>query len=269
MPAAKKTPAKKAANKPSTAVVVRPTTALATPGSWRERAKQSINTSRQTLAKLPQMGGNFLSFRGGVISAGGNQIANPLPLVLLAHGFERTYYSKPFNPDATESPDCYSYDGDRPHEKSAVPQSDTCAQCRLAEFGSAPNGKGKACREGARLAFIHGDVLAKGPAAIQAATIWQARLSVLNAKTFRSYIEAIFGDEEPCWSKLTTLENRPDPKSQYAVSFIASVFEGEALLDAIAARVDEADRLMVMPYPEFDEAPPAKASTPPRRGRKF
>jgi hypothetical protein len=259
-------PAKKTASK---ALVPRAPTTLATPGSWRERAKQSINTSRQTLAKLPQMGGNFLSFRGGAISAGGNQIANPLPLILLAHGFERTYYSKPFDPNATESPDCYSYDGVRPHEKSAVPQSDTCGTCRLAEFGSAANGKGKACREGSRLAFIHGDTLAKGPSAIAAATIWQARLSVLNAKTFRSYVEAIFGDEDPTWSRLTTLENRPDPKTQYAVSFVASVFEGDALLDAIAARVDEAERLMLMPYPEFDEAPAAKAPPPPRRGRKF
>jgi hypothetical protein len=264
---AKKTPPKK----PGTEVAVRKTTALTTPGAWRERAKQSINTSRQTLNKLPQMGGNFLSFKGGVISVGGNQIANPLPLVLLAHGFERTYYSKAYDPNATESPDCYSFDGERPHEKSAVPQSDTCATCRLAEFGSAANGKGKACREGSRLAFIHADVLAKGPAAVQSATIWQARLSVLNAKTFRSYVEAIFGDEQPTWTKLTTLENRPDPKSQYAVSFVASVIDSEndELFDAIAARVDEAERLMVMPYPEFEEAPAAKAAPPPRRGRKF
>jgi hypothetical protein len=263
-------PKKKAATaaKPATQVIPRPPTEVAAPGSWRERAKQSINTSRQTLAKLPQVGGNFLSLRGGEIRAGGVLVRNPLPIILLAHGYERTYYSKPFNPDVLESPDCYSYDDVKPHEKSAVPQADACGQCRWAEFGSAANGKGKACREGARLAFLYGDVLEKGPAAIMQATIWQMRLSVLNAKTFRMYVEMAFGDEGATWTKLTTFENRSDPKTQYAVSFQPSVFEGEALFDAIAARVDEAEKLMVAPYPAFEDSA-AKAAPPPRRGRKF
>lgn len=266
---AKKTAAKAAPVKPSTAVAVRPATSLAVPGSWREQAKKSISTSRQALAKLPQMGGNFISFRGGALSVGGNPIDNPSPIVLLAHGFERTYYSKPFDPNNTESPDCYSYDDEKPHEKSAVPQSDACGNCRWSEFGSSANGKGKACREGARLAFIHADILDKGPEAIMAVPIWQARLSVLNAKTFRTAIEASFGDHTPTWKSVIEMSNRPDPKSQYAVSFIARPMDNEDLLDFISARVNEAEKLLVQPYPEFEEAPAAKAAPPPRRGRKF
>ena len=51
----------------------------------------------------------------------------------------------------------------------------------------------------------------------------------------------------------------PDSGSQYAASFISSVAElDDADLDAISARVDEAEKMLAQPYPDLDEAP-AKA----------
>src|SRR5512139_2042957 len=137
-----------ATKKQSKAVVVAPQKAVLNI-NWKERAAESVAKSKAVAAKLPQSSGNKLSFKGGVITLAGNRLDNPLPLVILAYGYERSYYSTAYQPDVFTTPDCYSLDGVAPAANSTVPQSDRCATCRFNEYGSAPNGKGKGCKEGA------------------------------------------------------------------------------------------------------------------------
>lgn len=253
----------------SKSVVIAPQKGIVV-GGWRERAAKSIAVGKQASAKLPAQSGNFISFRGGTPSLGGVNLPNPLPLVILAYGYERTYYSKPYQPDVLSAPDCYSFDGDAPHPEAKIPQADRCAQCRFNEFGSAQNGKGKGCKEGARFAAIHADSL-DSPEKIAGATIVQGRLSVLNSKGFRSYTGYFEDSGIAIWQSVTQLSVAPDSKSQYAVNFSNIVADlDDADLDAIAARVDEAEKLLTQPYPELEEAPkaaPAKGA--PARKRKF
>jgi len=256
-----------ATKKASKSVVVAPPKGLVV-GGWRERAAKSIAVGKQASAKLPQQSGNFISFRGGSPSLGGVNLPNPLPLVILAYDAERAYYSKPYQPDVMATPDCYSYDSLVPHEKSKVPQSDACSQCRFNEFGSAQNGKGKACKEGAKFAAIHADAL-ESPEKIAAATIIQGRLSVLNAKGFRNYVGYFEDSDIAVWQSVTQLSVAPDSKSQYAVTFSNIVAElDDTDLDAIAVRVDEAEKMLAQPYPDLDEAPKAPAKGAPARRRK-
>jgi hypothetical protein len=256
-----KAPSKSVAIVPQKGVVV---------GGWRERAAKSIAAGKQASAKLPQQSGNFISFRGGAPSLGGVNLPNPLPLVILAYDAERAYYSKPYQPDVMGIPDCYSYDSLAPHEKSKVPQSDKCATCRFNEFGSAQNGKGKACKEGAKFAAIHADAL-DAPEKIAAAQIVQGRLSVLNAKGFRNYVGYFEDAGQPIWGSVSQLSVSPDSKSQYAVAFSNIVADLDDYdLDAIAVRVDEAEKMLAQPYPDLeDAAPKAAPKGAPARKRKF
>jgi hypothetical protein len=260
-----------ASKKQSKAVTVAPQKGVVV-GGWRERAAKSIAAGKVASAKLPQQSGNFISFRGGSPSLGGVNLPNPLPLVILAYDAERAYYSKPYQPDVMATPDCYSYDGVTPHHKAKVPQSNSCAQCRFNEFGTSQNGKGKACKEGAKFAAIHADML-ESPAKIAGATIIQGRLSVLNSKGFRNYTGYFEEAGQPIWGSVSQLSVQPDSKSQYAVTFSNVVADlDDTDLDGIAVRVDEAEKLMALPYPDLDEAP-AKAAAPkagaPARRRKF
>ena len=239
-------------------------------GGWRERAAASIAKGKAVSAKLPQQSGNFISFRNGSPSLGGVSLPNPLPLVILSYEFERSWYSKPYQPDVMAAPDCYSYDGEVPHEKSKIPQSDRCSTCRLNEFGSAQNGKGKACKEGAKFAAIHADSL-DSPEKIATAAIVQGRLSVLNSKGFRTYTGYFEESGQPIWGSVTSLIVTPDSKSQYAVrceNIVADLDDND--MDALALRVDEADKLLVQPYPDLDDAPAAKPKAGvPARKKKF
>jgi hypothetical protein len=168
------------------------------------------------------------------------------------------------------TPDCFSLDTVKPHESAKVPQADKCSECRFNEFGSAQNGKGKACKEGAKFAAIHADAI-ESPEKIAAATIVQGRLSVLNAKGFRNYTGFFEEANQPIWSGVSVLNVTPDSKSQYAVSFQSVVADlDDTDLDAIALRVDEAEKLLAQPYPDLeDAAPKAPAKGAPARKRKF
>jgi len=234
-------------------------------GSWRERAAKSVQTGKAASALLPSQSGNFLSFRNGVLTLGGVKLPNPLDMVILAYGPERVYYARPYQADSQATPDCYSFDGNAPHERAATPQHDHCASCHQNEFGTAENGKGKACKEGARFIAIDAASL-ESLERIATATLVQGRLSVLNSKGFKSYVSVFEELGSPIWSTVSRLTVQPDSKSQYATLFQSVTTDmADDLLDALAARIDEAEKLMSQPYPEPVEAPPPKAKAPARR----
>jgi hypothetical protein len=236
-------------------------------GSWRERAAKSVQESKAVSALIPAQTGSFISFRNGVPTLGGVKLPNPIPVVILAYGFERSYYSGPYKPDVQAVPECYSYDNERPHEKAKVPQNDNCATCRFNEFKTARDGgNGKACKEGARFVAISADALDSVENIIRA-TIVQGKLSTLNAKGFRTYVQQFETNGTAIWQGITELSVEPDERSQYAVTYSAQEVElSEEQLDALSSRVDEAITLMAQPYPDLTAAPEkAPARTAARR----
>ena len=69
----------------------------------------------------------------------------------------------------------------------------------------------------------------------------------------------------------TSMIVTPDSKSQYAVrceNIVADLDDND--MDALALRVDEADKLLLQPYPDLDDAPAAKSKAGvPARKKKF
>lgn len=59
----------------------------------------------------------------------------------------RKFYEKVFTPGSNSPPDCWSADLVKPHPTSSKKQSELCAECRHNQFGTARDGKSKACGE--------------------------------------------------------------------------------------------------------------------------
>ncbi len=256
-----------ASRKKTAVTVVNPSRSIVVPG-WRDQAAKSIAKGKEVSRKLPAPGGNFFSFRNGVLTLGGETLDSPMPLVILSYSFERSYYSQQYQADVMATPDCYSYDGDVPHPESPVKQSTNCEECRLNQFGTAQNGQGKGCKEGAKFAAIHADS-ADSPDKVATATIVQGRLSVLNAKTFRNYVGYFEDNNTPIWQGISDLTVKPDSRSQYAAKFSKRQAEfDDDILDAIAVRVNEADKLLDAPYPAIEAAKPQQRAAP-KKTRKF
>lgn len=249
--------------KPTTEVVIAPSKGIA---NWRDALKGTVVHQKAEAAKMPTLGGNFISFKGGIISRGGNPLPNPLAVVLLAVQGERAYYSTDWQPDSAASPDCFSFDKVRPHESVEAEQNDTCAGCRWNEFNSARSGGGKACKEISAMAFIAADSL-KSAAAVASAEIMQAKASVMNAKLVNNYVNSL-GDLPLC-TVITIIKNQPDAKSQYRLEFVPEEYRaGDDVMAALTARVLEAQKLLSVAPPKL-EKPAAKAAHPGLRKRKF
>lgn len=87
--------------------------------------------------------------------------------VVRANPNARHYYANDYvegEEGSGAAPDCYSNDGIRPAPDAKAPQSDTCATCPHAVWGTGKNGVGTACTVNTRLAIVAPELLASGEA---------------------------------------------------------------------------------------------------------
>src|SRR6187549_435135 len=109
-------------------------------------------------------GGKFFSFKAGQLTFDGNTFpGNQMPVIVLGWIHENSWYEGAYDPDVRASPKCFAFGQ---HEKAMEPHSkvdeddyferqhDTCEGCPCNEWGSAETGRGKACKNVARLAVI-------------------------------------------------------------------------------------------------------------------
>lgn len=102
-----------------------------------------------------------ISIRGNVFRmvVNGKEIATSeersmrVVVVNVAPKVHRTFYAKTFDPNAKESPACWSPDGDRPDKSIDNPQSDACVNCEKNINGSG-QGNTKACKFGRLIAVV-------------------------------------------------------------------------------------------------------------------
>lgn len=210
-------------------------------------AARAAKAKAQT-ARMPSGGGvQGLSFRGGKMSWAGQDVGNLTSVIILAWIPERTYYDRPYNADDKSPPTCYSYGEDTPHPKAHQPQAKDCEGCIHNEWSSANVGKGKACKEGARLILIPADT-----EDFEAVQLTTARVSTLNAKYLVDYVNALDARKTSVERVVTDLSCTPDPKSQYRLGFKATgVFKPTkgAATSAFLALLARADAEISKPYP--------------------
>jgi len=112
--------------------------------------------------------GSKLSIKGSnfhvVTEAGDAQLtATSLDTVIVGANphLSKVWYASAYTEDReTSTPDCFSLNGQTPHEKSELQQSDLCASCPQNAWGSrvTPEGrKVKACADQKRLALVMAD----------------------------------------------------------------------------------------------------------------
>ena len=85
----------------------------------------------------------------------------PLELVVLDWRNFNAYYTTPYDPKDPKPPGCFAIsfltEDMAPHEAAGEKQSEACAGCDFNKWGSAPTGRGKACRNTVRLAVVGKD----------------------------------------------------------------------------------------------------------------
>jgi hypothetical protein len=221
-------------------------------------------------------GASFFSIRGGRLSFGGNTIpGNEMAVVVVADVLVNTYYKEDFDAENPVSPDCYAFGGDattmKPHEAVAKPQCEQCKGCPQNEFGTAKRGKGKACKNGVRLALIDAGKLKNGsfepkedPEEFKGGAIGFFNVPPTSLKAWGSYVRGLLSFKKVPAVVFTKVTVEPDEKTQVKVSFTLLDDVPNELKPVLLERNASVQSDLVAPYPEREEAPKK-----PLKKRKF
>ena len=215
--------------------------------------KEQMALDAQRVQKQERPASSFISLKSGVMTYQDEQIKdNVLECMVVAFCTEHVHYDKPYDPDSIEPPRCFAQSlepaGMVPHTNVIDPINDVCYKCPLAEFGTAMQGKGPACKTYRKLMIMTSDNLKKETMEdAELAVIRIPPTSVKNWSTYANKIATTVG--VPPWAVVTKIIVKPHPKKQFEVTFehVADIKNDEAL-SQIHLRIEDADKGLLVPY---------------------
>jgi len=228
---------------PTTAVaVVAPkSTAVAMPGSWRDR----VAAVAVKVAEAEKPSGGFISFKSGRLSIGEDVIAGDKIDVVIIHSlFHNKYFDTPYNGAKPTPPVCYAFGPDEESlefsehaEKPQGGEGGFCSTCPMNEWGSNPNGgRGKACTNSRRVWLLPADVSQSVDKATRTEFL-QCDLPATSVKNFSRVVREFAEAQAAPFQFVVQLSVKPDDKTLFQVNWRPmEQIKDEAVLEALARR---------------------------------
>lgn len=233
---------------------------LMTEADWEKQLAASAENQK---AMESAGSGNKIGKRNGKFSYQGANIGTEMLCIVLGFTYENAYYGSPYDPDNPAIPTCFAISdeegGLEPHENSPEAQSEECASCWANEWESSGSGRGKACKNGRRLAVLEfGDGV--DPDTADVAQINLAPTEIKNWKKYFVDLNSRYG--RPPYGVVTRMFFEDAGGGRDIVNF-----EMEELIKAkqgavIMKRLEEAEELLFKPYEQIEQ------DATPRRGTK-
>ena len=214
--------------------------------SIQQQIAQQIARQNETAQGL-RSSGSYIGFKNAQLKVDGISIpANELNVRVLAAISERAWYSKDFDADVVQVPDCYTLDDSVPHADSANPQADNCGDCPHNKWGSATRGKGKACREAARVIVIPANV------PIASAQMYTAKVPVTSLSTVTSFTSRCSQAQKLLGEFVTKLSVTEDKKTFFKVHLTPVEVSADLNMTDLLKAQDAAYNLAMTPYPTIE-----------------
>lgn len=181
---------------------------------------------------------------------------NQMDVIVVASITERCYYDKPYDPDVISSPTCFAQSTDSrnlvPHENVPNKQAESCDVCPLAEFGSAKQGKGPACKTYRKIAMVPAGL---EPEETAKEDIGYLKVSPTSVKNWRKYAqELVASNGVPPWAAVTRVRVVPDKKTIHQVQFgMVELIKEPEMLSVVHGRIEEAENILLKPYTYEDD----------------
>ena len=228
--------------------------------SLEEQVKQQLALQQTKMAAL-QTGPNLISFKGGQLIVDGTPIAGgEAEVYVLAQQAERAYYEGEYDSSKPQVPACYSFDLETPHPDSSSPQNPTCLGCAQNEWGSASRGKGKACRESARVAVV------PATAPLETAPMYQCSFPITSVGSVKEFMGRCAQSGKLSGEFKARLKVVPDPKSFFKAS-LTPLQTVEHPMRVLLDRMQQARDVLMSPYPVLNAAEPEPEA--PKGKKKF
>lgn len=261
---------------------------------WEDRAAKQV-------ASEPLTGGQWLSVKGGQLVIGEQAMpGNQALVVVIDSVFENTYYMGRFDADAPLPPTCYalSRSGEElfphldmqkdmgyffpQHWAGAPGQSPVlgCQGCPRNEWGTADQGRGKACQNRRRLTIIPAGWyepikgsrdfklnLFDDVKAFQTSDIAFFKMPVTSVSNWSKYVNSLAASvRRPSYGVVTRIYLENHAAHQYEVCFELVDVIPDQFADAIMDRNDAAVQMPLLGYQPPDPERLAKAAGSVRGG---
>ena len=214
--------------------------------SIQEQIAQQLARQNEAAQSL-RSSGSYIGFKNAQLKVDGIAIpANQLDVRVLAALSERAWYSKDFDADAVQVPDCYALDDDVPHDQAKNPQADSCAECAHNKWGSATRGKGKACRESARVIVIPANV------PLASAQMYTAKVPVTSLSTVTSFTSRCGQANKLMGEFVTKLSVTEDKKTFFKVHLVPVEVTADMDMATLLKAQNAAYELAMTPYPALE-----------------
>lgn len=260
------------------ALVKKETQALA---SYEEEfAKQAEEYANQ---EAGTGGGKFFSIRGGTLALNGAPIpGNQMAVVIVDSLLVNAFYQGDYDPDSPQGPSCYAFGRDEktmvPHEECGEKQSDGCTDCPNNQFGSASKGRGKACKNGRRIAVIPAGLINKQGVferakdeSFASEEVIYLNLPPTSLQGFGAYVKQVAGAlKRPPHGVITLVKVGKDSTNTYPkVTFEMEGPVPDELIPTVIARNKETKAIIEFPFPKAEarEEKPKKAVGKPAARR--
>lgn len=232
--------------------------------------KEMAEEAKRAAAVVAGIGGGVQTFsiRGARLKLGDVEIPGNKVLVrVLDQVLVNTFYEGKFDPDNKSSPTCYAFSrGEELVPFAAVEhkQAEKCAACPKNAFGSADNGKGKACQNRMRLYVLKAG---EGKEIYDAEQLKTAEVAVFNIpptslNAWSKYVKQIVGLGLTPYMAVTELAVLPDDKVQVRVvpTLVAHKSTKEDY-ELLRPRAEEQGKEQFQAFPKNEELTPTKKKT--------
>jgi hypothetical protein len=213
--------------------------------SVEDLVKQQLALQQEKMAQM-QVGANLISFKGGQLIVDGVPVpGGEAEVIVLAQQGERSYYPGAYDPSKPQVPACYSFDGEVPHPEAGDPQHTSCEGCPQNEWGS--KGKGKACREGTRVAIL------PASAPLDSAPMYQCSFPITSMASVKDFFGRCAASGKLSGQFITQLKVVPDARSFFKASLTPKQQAEGQDLAVLLGRMETARKQLIQPYPVFEE----------------
>jgi len=214
--------------------------------SIKDRIANQLKTIAQT---VPAVGGRSISTKGKIFTLPDNT-SSPKPLMVIILGWRNfnQYFPGVYNPAKIESAKCFAISqvthDMAPHSSAPEPQSDSCANCVFNQWGSAPTGRGKACKNQVRLAVITSDaaglqepmLLKVSPTGLKSWGMYASSLAMNDQHPIEVVTEISFDANQ---TYPTLIFKEVEPHLRDVNEFAAAVAKADVLLDTAPISADQ------------------------------
>jgi hypothetical protein len=231
-----------------------------------KQSKEVVNYEEQmakeakAVAKTERVSADKFNLQSGILSYMGNPMPdNQMDVIILTALSENVHYAGDWDPDNITPPTCFALGEPgtllHPHEVVPEPIHDNCNGCPYMKFKSAPNKKGKWCKEKRRLACTP---YSEKPEDLVNSDLAMLLVPVMSVKNWSTYVNMVSAKyHRPSWGMVTRVKVVPDPKSQFRVTFTEVGELDSKFFAAVNGRMEAAKMMLETPY-EMNPEPKEK-----------